>query len=369
MPLGPKTPDWIETEIVRIYQTSMKSGILLSAKEVRAQLAHLLEDEPKEYLLPGIRKVQKTLKEARKGEEESKKLAKYDIDGPWNLAASGYFNIPPEANGDILKINRWCIVVGWPFSIREAMWVARLRSVRPIWLERLKNPTFPNSDDRWLSYLLNQACKYAAEERACDALGQKIDSTYLDAILVLLRSTNWELDTAHATATLPPTVRHEAVAGQEPLRREILTSMEWPAGVAVQLALQLDFKRRLWPGVEKYYRLSGSADLVYAMWLRKISQSPAWASLDDTQKRQIMESLHDEVADQGKWVNRELEAKQQEWKNSLLEMRQLEDKEESGNSLSREERDRLIHLKTLQAELFSPHRWKPERVLRELGLG
>ena len=60
--------------------------------------------------------------------------------------------IPPEANADLLRIWKWCAVVGRKFTIREALWVARLRDM---------------VDFEWL---LQRAVEYAIREKACEVL-------------------------------------------------------------------------------------------------------------------------------------------------------------------------------------------------------
>lgn len=52
-----------------------------------------------------------------------------ELDTSWSLGVPAKYHIPLDSYGDLLKIKRWCSIVGIPFTVRQAKWGGILRDV------------------------------------------------------------------------------------------------------------------------------------------------------------------------------------------------------------------------------------------------
>ena len=106
------------------------------------------------------------------------------LEEPWSLGVSPP-EIPHEATGDLLAVYKFCLAADWKFSIREARWVARLRSALPG-----GNPAL----------LLEYAVLYSRRERAAQKSRRPVDTSDLDTEIAFQPWASdlnaWEFDQA-----------------------------------------------------------------------------------------------------------------------------------------------------------------------------
>ena len=209
------------------------------------------------------------------------------LDDPWCLGASAQYSISPEANEDLLKIWKRCVVIGWTVSIREAQWVARLRGLVPF------------------EHLLYSATHYAKRERVCEVLREKtFDTTDLDTAVAFRGDLH---RTPGPRSWLGSAVEHTGATGQTPRsiillhyasllqpssahtheKHTWLTLMDEPAGVNVEAYLDLN--------CEHHCELTEEADMVYALWLRLLSKGPDWSNKTHEAQEEIACRLYQEV--------------------------------------------------------------------------
>lgn len=202
------------------------------------------------------------------------------VDGPWSLGASVLYKIPPEANGDLFKILRWCTIVDREFTIREAQWVARLRGVVS------------------LESLLYHASLYAIRERACEALGAtpSTDTSDLDAMIAFTedKGIGWGYSSlvrtkriSNPTISLAQETRQVERNVAEPDLILGILGPAFPIEAAVDVSLHIT--RRESPALPQ------GADMVYAIWLRHFSkEGKKWPDEGEARNR-VAERLYTEV--------------------------------------------------------------------------
>ncbi|GEM_PF-5493504 len=235
------------------------------ANMIRARLKRRLDG--KKYSLPTERTVRNIL--ARFGP-----LTGGELDNLWSLGVSADYQIPLEANGDLLKIWKWCMVVGRKFTIREAKWAARLRNV----------VKFEN--------LLFLASMYAIHERMRKD-NQPLNTSKLDAFLTFDRSETWIYQSMVALGKVPAILKWD-----KPEEFYGNPWLDWigDAGKSVEGLLSISPKH--------VQSLSREADMIYAIWLRQLSEGPMWQGLTDEVKNNISERLHNEVAAKERIIRR-----------------------------------------------------------------
>jgi len=278
MSRGPKVSKDDQVTIAEILIEYPK----LPAKEVQREANRRLHDKG-----PGLSYIQKFMAERRKKANKDT-----SPDAPWSLGLSAIYQIPPEANQDLLKVWKWCTVVGMTFTIREAQWVARLRALFPF--ERL----------------YSHAILYARRERACQFLGwdTKIITTDLDIDILFPThvaklpqlTALWMSSTAKRLArgiyysedeeTL--LTKHE----QDFREKEYFAwETNFPASRVVQLYLAVLPKHN--------QKLSENADIIYTLWLRLFGNGVKWKRMDEETKNIIAQQLYEEVAQAEKEIN------------------------------------------------------------------
>lgn len=238
--MGSPIPKKYQDLIKKIWTDRRNEGEESSAQRVLIQAGLQCSKEGWSVdRLPGIRKTQQILKEARREYEglpdEIKKM-----DKPWTLVSSSKFEIPSDALPTVLKI--WKQELNWfqPFTIRQAKWVARLYKVIP-------------EDLILLAYWSNL---YAITERMCDMLSIDFNSESFDAALVM---SPWELLTALWTGAVKLT---EA-------------TKEFPLHELIQVSQnnKVDLKEEL--------------DGITKLWLDYFRKGPKWQQLDAEQREWI----------------------------------------------------------------------------------
>lgn len=203
------------------------------------------------------------------------------LDTSWSLGASVAHNIPSEANADLLQIWKWCVVVGRTFTIREALWVSRLRGIVPF------------------EELLMWAAEYALAEQAVASMHESsVDTTPLDFDLAFKGSEEgfsgkigtWVKFAVHRGGTVPwpsPGYFKYKDLGGESHKRGILTCV----GIKPSMAVE-----RL-HGLKPMHRseLPEDTDMVYTIWLSLFSRSSKWKDMSNEAKEVIAQRLHEEV--------------------------------------------------------------------------
>lgn len=154
----------ISTKVKGIIASKLVDAVDKDEKVTAGQILVSIPEEDK-VSLRAIQYFIKKLKRIWENRSETQKA----LDEPWSLGVSAEYNIPPEATKDLLKIKKWCFVVGRKFTSREAQWAARLRGIVD-WQD-----------------LLSMAAKYAIRERVSEVMGKapsERDTTDLDIRLM-----------------------------------------------------------------------------------------------------------------------------------------------------------------------------------------
>lgn len=178
---------WQRTKIeplVKSYlEEASRNDQNATGKQIRERVLERLHSEGLKMDVPGVRKIQDIAKEAR-GKRG------IQLDDAWSLAVRIIW-IPPDATGDLLAVWKYCLTAGRKFTIREAIWVARLRSA------------LPAADPQ---RLYEVAVAYARLERAYEGKDLK-PSTDLDAELAFQRDKGdlyeWEYSQAVLAGVVP----------------------------------------------------------------------------------------------------------------------------------------------------------------------
>lgn len=180
------------------------------AWEIQEEVNHTLKGNG-----PGISAIQKQLTKLRKAYEESDR----ELEEPWDNSAMARYSISPEALPEIMRV--WKHRLNWfnVFSIRQAMWVARLYRLIP--------------DD--LVGLAHWSELYATTECAVNLAGGKLNTEVFDAALTM---GPWELLTALWTGAIQIS---ESIAGF-PLCELVALSKDRE----VDLREELDGVTKLW---------------------------------------------------------------------------------------------------------------------------
>lgn len=300
---GPNISDGTRIRIGELYISMRREDRGCRAEDVRAALEKELKDratrargDPGKVKAPGLSAVQKELTKLRNPGQADAASGDEGLEAPWSLAKSLAYGISPEATPALLRIRRWCIVMGTVFTIREARWAAHLRGTVPA------------------AELASVAYRYATRERACELL--KTRGTYtddLDAELALsglsLKADprqRWVYSTALRTGAVAQPLDSNSVTelaeairdapeSEDQLIARYLTRKqelhallrERPPGEAVEYYLGLT--------AHDDSKLDQSADEVYALWLRKLRKGPQWRHMSLEAKNKIARRLRDEV--------------------------------------------------------------------------
>lgn len=164
------------------------------AAHVRRRLRRKGMDKP----LPKERTIQSIAKSAR--------LAVGSIDGPWSPSVNDS-RIPSDATLDLLAVWKASLIEDQGFSIRTAIWAARVRFAF--------KPASPQDPLPWpdLQRILYCSGLYADREKSAEHDQNPINTADLDAELAFQpwRSSvhRWQYDQAVATKVIPPSGWHD----------------------------------------------------------------------------------------------------------------------------------------------------------------
>ncbi len=226
-------------------------------------------------------------------------------DDPWSISASVSNDIPADANGILIKLQRWCLIMGRPLTVREAKWAARLRTA-----VRSEN-------------LLEWAWRYALREMIADSLQDRLVTDDLDRELCFPRETPMEdciMMAGRRAGILPsPSLEDFVLSEEEPLNNEFLADFpSWvERGMDVPLGQAMEHKLLLWR-VEHEEEFSEDADALYALWLQYLSKEPGWKDLNNEKRVALVKALHREVAELSHYQARN-------WKPSAAIMEEVSD--------------------------------------------
>ncbi len=266
-PGNPGTPTWIKELVWGIVEDHPD----WPSKRVHYRLEKNLGDLGKLDLLPSERTVRKIMRQwagVDKGED----------DAPWNMAVPANRNMTDRAIRDVIGVWRRCLAVGYPFSIRQAKWVARLGA-----FIGMEEPLpLPESERLWI--LHHWASRYSRRERASEAQGPStMTTTDLDGIVAM---NPWEHETAVKVGSIDPV---RSFGDPQP---GILPFPGVGEAVAVELGL----------GVPQDCGLQGEADRVYAHWLRHLGRGPNWAGMPLQERQGIAQELAIGIRERAEWV-------------------------------------------------------------------
>jgi len=155
-----KIPDDLRAEITWEAQRYP----LLKWDQIRELTREWIWKHRSSYSLPGESSFRKIVNAAKKD--------KSPLENPWSLGMSEAFDIPDDATADLMALLKRSIVGDTTFTIRQAIWAARLRGTIS------ETPTKPR-----LKELRYWAGAYAADERVAHALEQPLDTRELDSSL------------------------------------------------------------------------------------------------------------------------------------------------------------------------------------------
>ena len=263
MPAGPK----IQAEVREIIAEEALKNPQLQRKEVIVRIEERLKDQG--LRIPAFTTLVKLISESRQISEDDK---------PWSFSADD--EIPYETRGTLLKLQRWCLIMGPPLTIREARWASRLVDAM---------------DDR--RYLLEVAWRYSVRERIKAAYDE------LDMDLCFPRYSPTGDNKKNAAAKVGITRRvsiEDMQLLEEPVPDFDLKSPMWIER-AMQIPLDKAIERKiLGYEIEHVEELPDDLKELYALWLRYCAQLQYWETLDQDAKIMLAQGLHREVADYGK---------------------------------------------------------------------
>lgn len=274
---GPRVSLEAESFIVATWlkmeeEAKREEGKEPTAKEVLHGARKRMEEEKLHYTLPGIRKVQLILENARLNREQARLKAQaahpgsLDEDRRWSLGCLNDHPIPPEALPVVLKVWKSYVMRGSPyfFSVRMAKWVARLYAVIPD-IELI---------ERWV-------LSYTQCEGTSEAMGKPfLETKGVDEALVM---GDWELLTARLVGKASPLVSFFDRDTISPNRSLFVDSgadrtIEWAEHFALWKPLEVSS-----PELE----LSGEAAWVYILWLDYFRRTPKWRRLSTKKRMEI----------------------------------------------------------------------------------
>ena len=152
--------------ITEISHAIIANGALEYPRVQRTRLAETLQKELGRNRLdqPEVEVLEKWISHYRNNEADDPE------NRPWGMGSLGTYPIPSDGLKAVLAVWKLCLISGWNLTIREAKWTARLYSIL--------------GDDNYES-LRTWASMYSVRERVCIVLKKKLDTSDLDAGLVM----------------------------------------------------------------------------------------------------------------------------------------------------------------------------------------
>ena len=229
---------------------------------------------------PGIDVIKDRLRKKIRPNLENRSPEVKGLDEGWSLGASGKNEISTEATADLLDAWKHCLAIGHTFTIREAKWVARIRTAIR---------TSQNIYQYRGALLFGYAHEYAIRERISEILGSPMDTRDLDGNLCFSER-DWDWIVFRATGTIPRiTIKYY----NKELSEHNLFGIYF--NVASYVA-----KRKM-PGVDPNtinnlaLGLSEKQAYMLAALLLYLSKGPLWKELSNEEHLSILDYLKDLV--------------------------------------------------------------------------
>ncbi len=252
----------------------MSKGPKISPTLKRLVVQEALRDRnrPRMVLVAELRNLIELMGEQMPAEETLAKLISWarnhaprPEDAPWTVGASREHGISHDTMPAVLHVWKLCLMMGEPFTIREAKWVAQLQTV----VTNIVNLK------RWSQ-------SYAIRERACEALGEPLQTSDLDERLAMGVQ---EFAVAGYLGKLKSSTRRREPFRQcgEPVQWENSTADE-----VVRIAEGTEGAKL--PPVSRS-GLSEEGKWLYAHWLLHLRNGPKWVDLVTEHQLSIIQEL------------------------------------------------------------------------------
>lgn len=285
----------LEKFIKETWQEERAKGKTITAFQLIQRVKTLYAD--KNIVLPKKRKMQMLIAEARKVYDDLVPKLKKNIEStskPWSFGSLPDYPIPHEALPVVMKVARLCRVSDRPFTIRHALWTARLSTAI--------------SDTSKLAHLANV---YTSRELVCLINGHPLYTSDLDTMWSM---SPWELATAYLTGEAAFLHRDYFVKSQE--REEFYPMPEFIGCGAIEVDMSY---LHLLTAVLEYNFLKGSeihaieeakvklrqpiwqlslsytAERVYGMWLTYMSKGAKANELSRSERLELLLKLREWV--------------------------------------------------------------------------
>jgi len=202
------------------------------------------------------------------------------LDEPWSLGASEQTGISPEATADLLDVWKYCLAIGHTFTIREAKWVARMRTAIQ---------TSQNVYQYRGALLFGYANEYAIRERISEILGSPMDTRDIDGNLCF-QEHDWDWIVFRAIGMIPrlTTKYFNKELSEYNLFNIYINAASY---VAEQNMPEVDPNRITGLASE----LSEKQAYMFAALLSYLSKGPLWKELSDGEYLSILDYLTDLV--------------------------------------------------------------------------
>lgn len=281
MPRGAKLTREVEDLIVRAC--IVHPEWISKPKKIQEWVINNLSKLQKEWggpNWPGRDVIQDRLRKIVRPNLEKKPLEVKRLDGPWSLGASDETGISPEATADLLDVWKYCLAIGHTFTIREAKWVARIRTA----IQTSRNVYRYRG-----ALLLGYAKEYAIRERISKISGSPMDTRDIDGNLCF-QERDWDWIVFRATGMIPRLTTEYYI---KELSEYNLFNIYFNAAsyVAEQNMSKVDLNRITSLASE----LSEKQTYMFAALLSYLSKGPLWKELSDREYLSILDYLTDLV--------------------------------------------------------------------------
>ncbi|MFC1928642.1 hypothetical protein ACFLXK_03435 [Chloroflexota bacterium] len=286
---GPNIPEKVRSIIADVYLEDEKQVAEKIMYEVHRRLREA--DMQLRPGWPGLSAVQKELIKIRKSDAEE---AKKGLEATWSLGVSAQseHGITSESTSALLAVWNHCLAIGHVFTIREARWVARLRS------------TFATSGYIRTGELFAWAYEYAIRERICQVLNQRIDTIDLDAELFIKSRERY----VYRSLGLVPREKVPFDKREEQLGSTFHGYLLWAKQAATNIAFNHIPKAAMRTAIDAgepnelqtlfsiTEKLSSEQDRIYAALLLFLSKGPKWDTLSTQEYLLILSALREWVS-------------------------------------------------------------------------
>ena len=214
------------------------------------------------------------------------------LEAAWSLGVSTRpdYGITPEATRTLLAVWKYTLAMGHVLTIREARWVARLRSA---------------FDGSRIAEIFAHAYEYSVRERICEILNKPIDTTDLDANMYIEDRERY----VYLALGLIPKLAVPYSTREKEMAAAKFKYIAWFKQAATNIAFNHIPKAAMRTATEASRRdqlqklfgiteeLSGDQDRIYAALLLYLSKGPKWDTLSVEEYLQILSGLREWVTE------------------------------------------------------------------------